>query len=211
MLSCSAVVGLQRDGRSWVREGKSSRSASLFCFTGTSKSLIQLGCRALGGFDPGRGSATKHPGKGEMCTHRGCDSLTLLCAGVSPLAAAPAVCQQGPWQCSLGHRLISAHANNLEVSPGVGQLVPGSALGSILCVPIEVAWQSLLGLASRGPGTGRVSGAEAVPAEAFQQQSFPPCPKQRTNVAGVIDRFCDSPLSAWQEKTKRSFNLSKWF
>lgn len=29
MLSCSAVVWLERDGRSWAREGKSSRSGSL--------------------------------------------------------------------------------------------------------------------------------------------------------------------------------------
>lgn len=78
----------------------------------------------------------KHPCRGVMCMQGGCDSLTprpvLLCAR----AVAPAVCQEGPWQHSLGHTFISAHANNLEVSPGVGQLVPGSVFGSILCVPL---------------------------------------------------------------------------
>ena len=102
--------------------------------------MIQLGCRALGAYAPVRGCAVKHPRRGAMCTHGVRDSLTprpmLLCAWASTLAAAPAACQQGPWQRSLGHTFISAHANNLEVSPGVGQLVPGSVFGSILYVPM---------------------------------------------------------------------------
>lgn len=139
LLSC-CVAG---EGRTQLGEGRKELEVwQSFCFTGLwpakeQQKAIQLGCRALCGFDPVRGSATKHPRRGETCTHRVRGSLTpLLCAGVSTLAAAPAVRQQGPWQCSLGHRFISAHANNLEVSPGVGQLVPGSAFGSILYVPM---------------------------------------------------------------------------
>lgn len=92
MLSCSAVVWLERDGRSWVREGKSSRSGSLSALQVWSqhRTRIQLGCRALGAYDPAGGCAMKHSQRGAMSMHRVCDSLTqrlmLLCAWVSTLA-----------------------------------------------------------------------------------------------------------------------------
>lgn len=139
VLSCSAVVWLERDRHSWVKEGKSSRSGRLSALQVCSQLRRS---RQQSSWDAGVWVLTilcyEAPSRESM--HGIHDSLTLrpllLCAQASTLAAAPAACQQGPWQCSLGHTFISAHANNLEVSPGVGQLVPGSVLGRILYVPM---------------------------------------------------------------------------
>lgn len=156
----------------------------------------------------------KHPGRGGMCTHGLCDSLTpgtALCWGEYP-GSSPCCVPAGALAALPGRRFISAHANNLEVSPGVGQLVPGRLLGAFFMCPYKypgnVFWARQQG-PWQGPGAAsrwlKLCQLKLSSSRAFF------CPEQRTNVASIIDLFRDSPFLAWQEKTKRSFNLSKWF
>lgn len=203
-----------------------------FCFTGLSlaqkkRGTTQLGWGGpaaavlLGGprllFGPTRGCAVKHP-------HGGCGSRTprpaLLCAGGSPPgAAAPAASQRGPWQRSPGHPFISAHANNLEVPPlppphpEWDSWSPAAFLGAFFMWPCKVPWQSLLGLASRGPGRGREAAwrwLKPCQPKLSDSKAFS-CPEQRADVASVIDLFRALLLLTQREKTGRGFNLSKWF